>query len=51
MHVGRVASHLNKEVSAETVAPSAIKAEGEIFTEQGMKPLDTGLIISEGVPK
>ena len=41
MHVGRVASHLNKEVSAETVAPSAIKAEGEIFTEQGMKPLDT----------
>jgi N-ethylmaleimide reductase len=41
MHVGRVASHLNKHADAETVAPSAIKADGEIFTEQGMKPLDS----------
>lgn len=40
MHVGRVASHLNKDADAETVAPSAITAQGEIFTEQGMKPLD-----------
>ncbi len=40
MHVGRVASHLNKDADAETVAPSAITADGEIFTEQGMKPLD-----------
>lgn len=40
MHVGRVASHLNKDEGSETVAPSAITAEGEIFTEQGMKPLD-----------
>ncbi len=40
MHVGRVASQLNKESDAETVAPSAIMAVGEIFTEQGMKPLD-----------
>lgn len=40
MHVGRVASHLNKAADAETVAPSAIRAAGEIFTEQGMVPLD-----------
>lgn len=40
MHVGRVASHLNKASDAETLAPSAITADGEIFTEQGMKPLD-----------
>ena len=40
MHVGRVASHLNKDEGAETVAPSAITAQGEIFTEQGMQPLD-----------
>ena len=41
MHVGRIASHLNKHADAETVAPSAIKADGENFTEQGMKPLDS----------
>lgn len=40
MHVGRVASHLNKDDDAETLAPSAITAQGDIFTEQGMKPLD-----------
>lgn len=40
MHVGRVASHLNKDADAETVAPSAITAQGDIYTEQGMKPLD-----------
>ena len=41
MHVGRVASHLNKPVGAETVAPSAIAARGDIFTDQsGMAPFD-----------
>lgn len=34
MHVGRVANHLNKDADAETVAPSAIRAKGQIFTEQ-----------------
>ena len=40
MHCGRIASALNKDNDAETVAPSAIKAKGEIFTEHGMAPLD-----------
>ncbi|WP_067732576.1 alkene reductase [Novosphingobium naphthalenivorans] len=41
MHVGRVASHLNKAPGVETIAPSAIQAAGEMFTESGMVPLDT----------
>jgi len=40
MHCGRVASALNKDKGAETVAPSAIQAKGEVFTEQGMAPLE-----------
>jgi len=41
MHVGRVASALNKPPGSETVAPSAITARSEIFTDQqGMQPLD-----------
>tara|TARA_R110000823_G_scaffold130015_7_gene257829 strand:+ start:4096 stop:5157 length:1062 start_codon:yes stop_codon:yes gene_type:complete len=41
MHVGRVASALNKPAGSETVAPSAITAQGEIFTDQrGMQPFD-----------
>ena len=41
MHVGRVSSALNKPEGAETVAPSAITARGEIYTDQaGMQPLD-----------
>ncbi len=41
MHVGRVASALNKPAGADTVAPSAIRAQGEIYTDQaGMQPLD-----------
>lgn len=40
MHVGRVAHPLNKPANAKTVAPSAIKAAGEMYTdEQGMQPL------------
>lgn len=41
MHVGRVASHFNKPEGAETVAPSAIRANGEMYTDAaGMQPLD-----------
>ena len=42
MHVGRAASNLNKPAGSETVAPSAIPARGEIYTDQaGMVPFDT----------
>lgn len=41
MHVGRVACALNKPAGSETVAPSAIVAKGEIYTDQqGMQPHD-----------
>ena len=41
MHCGRVASHHNKAPGAETVAPSAIRAAGEIYTDAvGMAPHD-----------
>lgn len=42
MHCGRVASHLNKRAGSESVAPSAIQARGEMFTDAaGMVPFDT----------
>ncbi len=34
MHVGRVAHPLNKPLEAETVAPSAVKAAGTMYTDQ-----------------
>jgi N-ethylmaleimide reductase len=34
MHVGRVASALNKPTDSETVAPSAIQARGKMYTDQ-----------------
>lgn len=34
MHVGRIAHPLNKDPKSETVAPSAIQAKGEIYTDQ-----------------
>ena len=41
MHVGRVSNRLNKPAGAETVAPSAIRARGEIYTDEaGMQPFD-----------
>jgi len=41
MHVGRIASALNKPANSETVAPSAIRAAGKIYTDQhGMQPHD-----------
>jgi N-ethylmaleimide reductase len=42
MHCGRVACHLNKSPGSETVAPSAIQARGEMYTDaEGMVPFDT----------
>ena len=41
MHVGRVANALNKPAGSDTLAPSAIRARGEIYTDQqGMQPFD-----------
>lgn len=41
MHVGRVSNHYNKPEGSETVAPSAITAKGEIYTDQeAMQPFD-----------
>ncbi len=41
MHVGRVANALNKPVGSTTVAPSALRARGEIYTDQqGMQPFE-----------
>ena len=34
MHCGRIASHHNKEPEARTVAPSALRAAGKMFTDQ-----------------
>ena len=38
MHCGRVANPVNKAPGSRTLAPSALSAKGEIFTEQGMLP-------------
>ncbi|MGI9287176.1 MAG: alkene reductase, partial [Pseudomonadales bacterium] len=41
MHCGRIASHLNRDAGTETVAPSAIQAKGEMYTDaKGMVPFD-----------
>lgn len=41
MHVGRVANMLNKPQGSETVAPSAIAARGEMYTDEAaMQPFD-----------
>lgn len=49
MHVGRVSSGLNKPEGAETVAPSAIQAAGEIYTDAaGMAPLDMPRALETG---
>lgn len=52
MHVGRVASALNKPVDAETVAPSAIGAGAQMYTDQqGMQPMETPRALSlEEIP-
>ena len=49
MHVGRVASQLNKPPGSDTVAPSAIAAKGEIYTDQeGMVAFDTPRVLRGG---
>ena len=41
MHVGRVASKYNKDEGSETVAPSAIQAKGQMYTDShGMVEFD-----------
>lgn len=41
MHAGRVGSHHIKGSNVDTVAPSAIKARGEVYTDSvGMQPFD-----------
>ena len=41
MHCGRIASRFNKDPGAETVAPSAIQAKGQMFTDAaGMVDFD-----------
>jgi len=51
MHVGRVGHPDNKDKWVETVAPSAIPARAEIFTEGGMRPMVTPrALASEEIP-
>ena len=41
MHVGRIANYRNKFENARTLAPSAIPADGSIYTDEaGMQPFD-----------
>jgi N-ethylmaleimide reductase len=41
MHVGRISNVLNKPAGSHTVAPSALRARGEMYTDQqGMQPFD-----------
>jgi N-ethylmaleimide reductase len=41
MHCGRIASRYNKDGSAETIAPSAIQAKGQMYTDaKGMVNFD-----------
>ncbi len=47
MHVGRVANTLNKPAHSRTLAPSAIRARGEIYTDQqGMQLFDEPLALT-----
>ncbi|MFT4519698.1 MAG: N-ethylmaleimide reductase [Halioglobus sp.] len=49
MHVGRVSNALNKPAGFETVAPSAITAMGEVYTdEQNMQPLEAPRALETG---
>jgi N-ethylmaleimide reductase len=41
MHCGRIGAKANKDAGAETVAPSAIRAKGQMFTDTaGMQDFD-----------
>jgi N-ethylmaleimide reductase len=49
MHCGRIASHLNKDPGAETIAPSAIRASGQMFTDAaGMVDFDEPRALETG---
>ena len=53
MHVGRIAHSANRTISDSPIAPSAIRAEGQMWTDsQGMQPNDmpSALELSE-IPK
>jgi N-ethylmaleimide reductase len=53
MHVGRVAHSFNKPSSAETVAPSAVKAAGQMYTDRaGLQEMPTPRALSiEEIPQ
>jgi len=53
MHVGRVANALNKPAGSRTVAPSALRARGEMYTDQqGMLPFEQPLELPlEEIPR
>jgi len=40
MHCGRIGAAVNKDLDAETVAPSAIRANSQVWTNTGMATLD-----------
>lgn len=41
MHVGRVGASLNKPAGSQSVAPSPVRARGDMYTDQqGMQPFD-----------
>jgi N-ethylmaleimide reductase len=47
MHVGRVANALNKPAGSRTLAPSAIRARGDIYTDQqGMQSFEEPLALT-----
>ncbi len=49
MHCGRIASHYNKDTDAETVAPSAIQAKGQMYTDaKGMVDFDVPRALATG---
>lgn len=51
MHCGRCSHADNKPQWAQTVAPSAIDAHGEVFTEEGMKPFSSPrALLTEEIP-
>jgi N-ethylmaleimide reductase len=52
MHCGRIAHALNLPAGAHLIAPSAVKAAGEMYTDaEGMKPLPTPREMTEAEVK
>ena len=51
MHCGRIGAMANKSPGAETIAPSAIRAAGQMFTDTaGMQDFDMPRALSSGAP-